>query len=638
SPIETFAVAMEIQYVYTKKRAEFGRQCIFSDRPAELLVDIAPNPDALKEFVERDPVDRGVQVVQEMSEHDVNTERFETDSHGLNHAEGGWPKDVNAQEVEQVIRFRKKVEKDEMYISTVQTLGGQMEHCIKQNNAIDIYQDYFSDVEIQASEEPPSAKTINVFKDPYKDRGVAHISWYPDGPTKLAIAYCNTDFQRAPKDTSTESYVWDVINPNSPEMTLKPVSPLVCLEYNPKDAHILVGGCYNGQVAYWDCRKGSQPIETSEVSTGHRDPVWKVIWNQSKTGTECFSVSTDGQVLWWDIRKFAEPIEKLYLDATKKQDASQAQGAYVLEYEPTIPTKFMAGSEQGAIFSCNRKGKTDADKIVAVYPGHIGPVYALQRNPQFPKIFMSVGDWTTRIWSEDIKENAIMWTKYHQSGLTDGCWSTVRPAVFFTSKTDGTLDVWDLLFKQNDPTLTVQVSDEPLQSLRLQEHGRLMACGSQGGVATIVELSEGFYAQNRNERNLVNTIFERETRREKILEARHREMKLKEKKGGGGDDEEEHGEEQGEDLMAKAEQDFFAAIENEKKLRERRKEERENAMREAESAGNEEEQGGEEERQNLERVEEGGEEEADNSPNEEQAAAAAAPAEEKGETEGNEKA
>ena len=37
-------------------------------------------------------------------------------------------------------------------------------------------------------------------------------------------------------------------NPNKPEMTIKPVSPLVCVEYNPKDSHVLLGGCYNGQV------------------------------------------------------------------------------------------------------------------------------------------------------------------------------------------------------------------------------------------------------------------------------------------------------------------------------------------------------------------------------------------------------
>lgn len=41
--------------------------------------------------------------------------------------------------------------------------------------------------------------------------------------------------------------------------------------------------------------------------------------------------------------------------------------------------------------------------------------------------------------------------------LTDGCWSPVRPSVFYTIKMDGTLDVWDFLFKQNDPTLSLKV-------------------------------------------------------------------------------------------------------------------------------------------------------------------------------------
>ena len=59
---------MEIVYVYTKKRSEFGRQCIFSDRPAELHVDILPDPSLADNFIERDPVDTGIQHVQEMSE------------------------------------------------------------------------------------------------------------------------------------------------------------------------------------------------------------------------------------------------------------------------------------------------------------------------------------------------------------------------------------------------------------------------------------------------------------------------------------------------------------------------------------------------------------------------------------------
>lgn len=47
--------------------------------------------------------------------------------------------------------------------------------------------------------------------------------------------------------------------------------------------------------------------------------------------------------------------------------------------------------------SCNRKAKTPAEKIVAIYKNHHGPVYSLQRNPFFPKNFLSVGDWTARV-------------------------------------------------------------------------------------------------------------------------------------------------------------------------------------------------------------------------------------------------
>lgn len=71
----------------------------------------------------------------------------------------------------------------------------------------------------------------------------------------------------------------------------------------------------------------------------------------------------------------------------------------------------MVGTDQGSIMACNRKAKTPAEKIVAIYPGHHGPVYALQRNPFFPKNFLTVGDWTARVWSEDIRESSIMWTK-----------------------------------------------------------------------------------------------------------------------------------------------------------------------------------------------------------------------------------
>nr|XP_048302125.1 dynein axonemal intermediate chain 2 isoform X2 [Myodes glareolus] len=523
---------MEIVYVYVKKRSEFGKQCNFSDRQAELNIDIPPNPELSSLYVERNPVDTGIQCSASMSEHEANTERFEMESCGVNHIEGGWPKDVNPQELEQTIRFRKKVEKDENYINAVMQLGSIMEHCIKQNNAIDIYEEYFDDEEgVEVTEEAPSAKTINVFRDPQEiKRTATHLSWHPDGNKKLAVAYSCLNFQRAPVGMSHESYIWDLENPNRPEIALKPSSPLVTLEYNPKDSHVLLGGCYNGQIACWDTRKGSLVAELSTIEFSHRDPVYGTIWLQSKTGTECFSASTDGQ-----------------------------------------PTKFMVGTEQGIVISCNRKAKTSAEKIVCTFSGHHGPIYALQRNPFYPKNFLTVGDWTARIWSEDSRESSIMWTRYHMAYLSDGAWSPVRPAVFFTTKMDGTLDIWDLVFKQCDPALSLKVCDEALFCLRVQDTGCLIACGSQLGTTTLLEVSSSLSTLQRNEKNIASSIFERETRREKILEARHREMRLKEKGKAEGKDDEQKDEEMAlnlEELVAKAEEEFFEVIFSELKRKE----------------------------------------------------------------------
>lgn len=65
----------------------------------------------------------------------------------------------------------------------------------------------------------------------------------------------------------------------------------------------------------------------------------------------------------------------------------------------------------GIVLNCNRKGKTPAEKLVCQYGAHLGPVYALQRNPAFVKNFLTIGDWSAKIWSEDVRESSIITTR-----------------------------------------------------------------------------------------------------------------------------------------------------------------------------------------------------------------------------------
>lgn len=49
--------------------------------------------------------------------------------------------------------------------------------------------------------------------------------------------------------------------------------------------------------------------------------------------------------------------------------------------------------------------------------------------------------------------------------MTAGHWSPSRPSVFYISKNDGSVDVWDLLDKTHEPTLTQSVSPAPITTI-----------------------------------------------------------------------------------------------------------------------------------------------------------------------------
>jgi dynein intermediate chain 2 len=155
-----------------------------------------------------------------------------------------------------------------------------------------------------------------------------------------------------------------------------------------------------------------------------------------------------------------------------------------------------------------------------------------------------------------------MTTKYHASYLTDGCWSPTRPGVFFTTKMDGTLDIWDYFFKQNDPTFSLQVTDIPLHTLRVEDKGRLIATGAADGSTTLFEICSGLSVIQPNEKPSISQMLEREMKREKNLEQRAKDLRLAAKKAEAMAGKEKRGddEEREEQRLKEVEKDFFDMI------------------------------------------------------------------------------
>lgn len=93
----------------------------------------------------------------------------------------------------------------------------------------------------------------------------------------------------------------------------------------------------------------------------------------------------------------------------------------------------------------------------------------------------------------------------------------------------------------------------------------------------MISLSKKAWPSDRQSVLCLHQMFERETKREKILEARHREIRLKERSRSEQSKEEDtnreaDGEESPEELIARAEAEFFEMIDSEMKRREKEEE------------------------------------------------------------------
>eukprot|EP00758_Cryptobia_borreli_P005824 Tbor_TRINITY_DN4997_c1_g1::TRINITY_DN4997_c1_g1_i1::g.9900::m.9900/K11143/DNAI2; dynein intermediate chain 2, axonemal len=530
----------EISYSYSKKRREFGRIVDFHPFDPDVLCECPPNQEIQEQYVRIDPYETEIQNIPTLTESQTNTERIVLKNKGQAHVEGGWPLGIDPTEFEEKMKYCKKIERDESYYTTCkQLIEGNMDGYLKQNNAIDIYGEYFTGGEGSIAEatslSPPSMKITTTFKDPsLVKRTAAALSWMADG-RKLAVAYCNLRFQGATDATSPNSYIWDIQNPNEPCETLIPSSPLCSIDYYSKDPHLVAGGSYNGVVQYWDVRQPLRPAGKSQIEESHKDPVWAVRWLQSKSG-EILSVSTDGRALVWDCRLPDKPLEIKTIDTesvtlqpkTNEGGAKGVLGGLCIDYDPQIggPAKFMIGTEQGTILSCNRKGKTQFEKISSnTYNGHHGPVYTVQRNPHHPKYFLTVGDWTARIWFEDFKMSSMYNTYYHKSHLTSGAWHPNRTGVFFTTRMDGYIDAWDILHRQSAPVVSLPVSDYAAHTLKITLEGHHIAVGAVDGTVSLIELSQSLYTPQPNEKASIGRILENESLRDKNLDKAQKEKK-----------------------------------------------------------------------------------------------------------------
>lgn len=109
-----------------------------------------------------------------------------------------------------------------------------------------------------------------------------------------------------------------------------------------------------------------------------------------------------------------------------------------------------------------------------------------------------------------------MQTRYHSAYLTDGCWSPTRCGLFFLTRIDGFLDVWDFYYRQNEVAFSQKISDSPLTSISVNQN--MAAIGDAEGTVFIMQLCKPLVDTTMKEKEVMQQVFEREARREKNLD------------------------------------------------------------------------------------------------------------------------
>lgn len=105
-----------------------------------------------------------------------------------------------------------------------------------------------------------------------------------------------------------------------------------------------------------------------------------------------------------------QPTDEIVMDLDDplRADITRAIGVTKLQYEPTIGHRFLAGMENGLVINVRRKVVNPVTKLAVRFNCHVGPVIAIDRSPFATKNFLTVGDWTVKIWTDDIKEGSLI--------------------------------------------------------------------------------------------------------------------------------------------------------------------------------------------------------------------------------------
>lgn len=361
-----------------------------------------------------------------------------------------------------------------------------VERALDQTDSMDIIRDFTSKSELKSK-----SKTFNTFipyeEDALKSRPIMDLKWSELIPEIFLVAYGEktekprysgglTDEQ---KDSPGLVCVWSKDLHSRPEYKFTASSPVMSAVFHSTEQHIIIGGCYSGQILLWDMRKNAFPVQRSSMSgKGHKHPVYAIAMMNAAVSSELVSVSTDGMLCHWDASRMEEPLITVFLNYPSPQsllpghfdlgdaDSRGPLNVCSMAFEQTeTTTNILFGTGSGQVYKSNLPYRASNPPINEL-SAHLGLVTAIQ--PHCSKIknhkcllLTSSLDWSVKLWNLNNMQTPILeFFTPDYDYVCDVQWSPANFAIFSTITSGGRLTLWNVSKSTTSPLDEIHVTEQ----------------------------------------------------------------------------------------------------------------------------------------------------------------------------------
>merc|ERR1719419_83713 len=163
---------------------------------------------------------------------------------------------------------------------------------------------------------------------------------------------------------------------------------------------------------------------------------------------------------------------------------------------------------------------------------HDAPITSMDRNPFINDMLLCTGGTRFTMIKEGVDAAELFHGQAPKSAYKFICskWSPTRPSVFFFGRSDGAVDIWDMLERCDKPVATQKINTYKITSLSLLQVNRklqLLALGDDHGTLNIMEVPL-IYSLSKQQTDVdtlqkfvdreANRVLQREVRYKRIKE------------------------------------------------------------------------------------------------------------------------